>query len=174
MFLLAVKLAAAIFIGDAQADRLTDRERTIWAQYRPAIVTLIQRGRATGVAALIDDSGYFVTHDSSVEGPSVEGQSSQGKLIPFTVVSRDRATQLVLLKANQWTAGSVKPFRMPTDSEEEGVSLIAALPTGPIRASYVSKHRLGVLNPSRRLVTLAEIRFEASPQAVGGADQANR
>ena len=169
MFLLAAKLAFAMMGGEAQADRLTDHEKTVWNQYRSAIVTLYEQGHPSGVAALIDDSGYFVTHNSSVSSASITGKSSNGKELTFSVIDRDRATQLVLLKTTGWVAGTARPFRIPTDNEADGGGLLAVLPTGPIRASYMSRHRFGLLKTSRRLVTLTEIRFEASPQLVGGA-----
>ena len=169
MFLLAARLAVAILSGEAQADRLSDHEKAVWTQFRPSIVTLYENDRASGVAALIDDSGYFVTHNGSVSGSSIEGKSYLGRDITFSVVDRDSLTQLVLLKANAWTSGSARPFRIPSEDESGGGSLLAVLPTGPIRAAYVSKHQPGVLKPSRRLVTLTEIRFEASSQMVGGA-----
>ncbi len=145
------------------------REMAVWNSIRPGIVTLESAGRQTGVAALIDDSGYFVAHSSSLTTGPISGTTASGKTISFSLVSQDRATMLVLLKTNDWLAGSVHPFHAPVAGEEIAGQLIAALPTGPIRMSFGSRHRLGVLNPSRRIVPLTEMRFEAAPQWVGGA-----
>ncbi len=169
MFLLAAKLACVLVSGELQADRLTDHERAVWTQYRPAIVTLYGNDQASGVAALIDVSGYFVTHSSSVTGPLVSGKDFAGHILQFSVVDKDKATQLVLLKTSQWQAGSAKPFKPPTNNESDGGGLLAVLPTGPIRAAFISKSRYGILKPSRRVVPLTEMRFEASSQQVGGA-----
>jgi S1-C subfamily serine protease len=152
-----------------QSAALPRREVSVWNQIRPAIVTLSLRGRMSGVAALIDDSGYFVAHSSSVAGSQAWGTSYTGKQLTFNVVSQDKATMLVLLKTNEWVSGSAQPFHMPTGDQPEGGDLIAALPTGPLRMAYGTRHKLGVLNPSRRLVPLTEMRFETTPLSVGGA-----
>jgi len=186
MFLLAASISATLavqglsspdtgfrpvlnVVGLAQSGVLPSRERSVWNQIRPAIVTLTGRSGPTGVAALIDDSGYFVAHQSSVSGTQVNGISNSGKHISFTTVSQDKATMLVLLKTNDWEPNSAQPFHVPTGDESDGGDLIAVLPTGPLRMAYGTRHKLGVLNPSRRLVPLAEMRFEATPQSVGGA-----
>jgi len=175
MFSLAAKLAVTIAITGAQtcdsmqAAAVSSRERVVWNEIRPSIVTLYGNGHATGVAALIDDSGYFVAHKSSVAGVQVFGTTSTGKQLTFSIVSKDDATSLVLLKTNLWPSGSARVFRPPTLEDMEGSTLIAVLPTGPMRMAYGSKHKLGVLSASRRLVPLTEMRFEASGQPVGGA-----
>ncbi|MDR3688613.1 MAG: PDZ domain-containing protein [Fimbriimonas sp.] len=156
-------------VGTVQADRLSPREKAVWNQVKPSVVTLFENDRPCGVAALIDDSGYFVAHSSGVSSAVPAGKSFGGKEVSFSVVSRDPLTQLVLLKATDWVSGTAKPFRIPNEEETDGGVILAVLPTGPIRAAYVSKHQPGVLKPSRRLVTLTEIRFEAPTQAVGGA-----
>jgi len=170
MYLLAVSLAASLlFSGETQADRLTDHEKAIWNQLRPSVVTLYDNDRPTGAAALIDDTGYFVTHISSLNGDSISGRSATGKSVNFTVIDRDKITQLALLKTTNWTPGPARPFRLPHEEEKDGHSILAILPSGPIRAVYISKHQPGLLRSSRRLVTLTEIRFEAPSQMVGGA-----
>lgn len=155
--------------GPMQAGVLPRREISVWNQIKPAIVTLMGRNGPTGVAALIDDSGYFVAHSSGIAGNQISGVSDSGKTLSFSIVSQDKATMLVLLKTNDWVAGATQPFHAPSGEETESTDLIAVLPTGPLRMAYGTKHKLGVLNPSRRLVPLAEMRFEATPQSVGGA-----
>lgn len=169
MFLLAVKLAIAISGSDFQAARIPNKELGVWNQIRPGIVTLYSNGHPSGVAALIDDAGYFVAHSSSTTALPLTGMTNSGKQLAFTQVSQDKATMLVLLKADAWEPGTARPFHAPTEGEEETGQLIAVLPSGPMRMSYGSRHKLGVLNPSRRLVPLTEMRFEAAPQIVGGA-----
>ena len=169
MFLLAVKLAIAISGSEFQAARIPSRDLGVWNQIRPGIVTLYAGGHQSGVAALIDDTGYFVAHNSSTSPLPLTGITAVGKSIAFTQISQDKATMLVLLKADNWEPGVAKPFHAPSEGEEESGQLIAVLPNGPMRMSYGSRHKLGVLNPSRRLVPLTEMRFEAAPQIVGGA-----
>ncbi len=169
MFLSAAKFAVVLSTATFQAASLPRKEVSVWNQIRPAIVTLVGHGHATGVAALIDDSGYFVAHSSSVVGPQVVGKDFIGKQISFSIVSQDKATMLVLLKTNSWVSGSAQPLRMPQPGEIESGNLIAALPTGPIRLAYGTRHKLGVMNTTRRLVPLTEMRFEAIPELVGGA-----
>ena len=169
MFLLAVKLAVAISGGEFQAARIPNKELGVWNQIRPGIVTLYSNGHQSGVAALIDDSGYFVAHSSSATALPLTGMTSSGRQLAFTQISQDKATMLVLLKTDTWESGIARPFHAPAEGEEETGQLIAVLPSGPMRMSYGTRHKLGVLNPSRRLVPLTEMRFEAAPQIVGGA-----
>ncbi len=169
MFLLAVNLAIAASVNGLQSARLTNHEASAWNMLRPAIVTLQGSGKPIGVAALVDDAGYFVTHGSGDFSSPLVGVTDSGKSLIFTVVSKDTATQLVLLKTTGWVSGSAHPFRAPSEQDPESGPLIAVLPSGPMRMAYVSRHRFGVLNPSRRLVPLTEIHFEAAQQAVGGA-----
>ncbi len=136
---------------------------------RPAIVTLVEHDRPTGVAALVDDSGYFVTHSSSVAGRTAWGITSTGKQLTFHVVAQDRASMLVLLKTGDWDTEAARPFHSPSDEDLASGQLIAVLPSGPLRMAYGSRHKLGVLDPSRRLVPLTEIRFESAPRSIGGA-----
>lgn len=170
MSLLAANLAIALALtGMQSAGRRVSREVALWNEMRPALVTIEGRGKPTGVAALIDDKGYFVAHSSSISGDQATGITSAGKELSFSVVCRDKASMLVLLKTDSWDEDAARPFHAPTEEDTASAQLIAVLPTGPLRMAFGLRHKLGVLDPSRRVVPVTEIRFEATPQLVGGA-----
>ena len=169
MFLLAAKLALVLTLDGFQAARMPSREVALWNQIRPAIVTLYDNGRKLGVAALLDDKGYFVAQSSSTSGSRMVAVTSSGRQISLTTVSRERASMLVLLKADSWEQGIAKPFHPPVSGEDATGELIAVLPSGPFRMTYGGHNKLGVLKSSRRIVPLTEVRFEAAQQLVGGA-----
>jgi putative serine protease PepD len=134
----------------------------------PAIVTIMAGEKPLGAAALIDRSGWFVAHRKAVTAREVTGRMSDGQTIQLTVKGEDSLTQLVLLEAASWEPSRARPFFAPMSNDQAGGNLIAVLPTGPIRAECVSA-RFGVVKPSRRLVPLNEMRFEAPAEEVGTA-----
>ena len=139
-------------------DRLSGRDRAVWRRLEPAIATLFVGDQPLGPAALIDGSGLFVAHAGAVSGETVNARLG-GKPLRMVVVSRERNTELVLLKAEGYE-GSARPFRAPAGDVPAG-SLFAVLSTGPIPADHVPTRRYGVLGSTKRGVPLSEIRFEA-------------
>ncbi|MEZ0325727.1 MAG: PDZ domain-containing protein [Fimbriimonas sp.] len=170
MFLSAVS-AGLVLTGAAgdQVNRLNAQEQQVWKRMEPRIVTVLQNGRPTGAAALIDTSGLFVAHRNAVLADMVQGRMSDGRTVQMTVKGQDSLTQLVLLQVADWDAGSVQAFLPPMVNERPGGALLAVLPSGPIRAEHVSSQRFGVVKPSNRMVPLSEFRFEAPAAEVGTA-----
>jgi S1-C subfamily serine protease len=165
MFLLVVSSTI-----DFQIDRLSPQERQIWRRMEPAIVTILQGGKALGPAALIDRSGLFVAHRSAVTGEQVSARMSDGHTVQLKVCGGDDLTQLVLLQAAKWEPSKAQPFTAPVvSSRPNNGMLLAVLASGPIRAELVAGGRYGVMKPSRRLVPLSEFRFEAPAEEVGTA-----
>jgi putative serine protease PepD len=168
MFLSVVSAGIALAGVAAEQGRLGPRELQMWRRIEPSIVTVLQNGRASGPAALIDTSGLFVAHRNAVLADQVMARLSDGSTVQLNVKGKDAISQLVVLQAIDWDNARAKAFAAPTNNERPGGSLLAVLPSGPIRAEYVSS-TLGVVKPANRLVPLAEFRFEAPATEVGTA-----
>lgn len=139
-------------------ERLNDRDRTVWKRLDASVATLVDGDRLIGPAALVDATGLFVAHGSAVMGDTVNARLGQ-KEFRMVVLSRERNTELVLLKAEGYE-GTARPFRPPTGDTPSG-TVFAVLSTGPIRAEHVPTRRYGVLGSTRRGVPIMELRFEA-------------
>ncbi len=170
MFLSAVSTGLVLAsISGSQVGRLNAQEQLVWKRMEPSIVTVLQNGRPTGAAALIDTSGLFVAHRNAVLADAVQGRMSDGRTVQLSVKGQDSLTQMVLLQAANWEPSHARAFSAPMENERPGGALLAVLPNGPIRAEYVSSHRFGVVKPSNRMVPLSEFRFEAPATEVGTA-----
>lgn len=170
-------VSALILSGFGSGQQLTPPEEKAWLAIEPRIVTLItgaQPGR--GVAVLIDDQGSFLVHRSAL--PPVGGfvfarRLSSQEPIQLNIIAVDEVTQLALLKADGWkpaanyaSLGKANASRSEK-TLQEGSPLIAVLPSGPIRAVLTQSDKMGIL-PSKRGVTLNEIRFERPGTNFGG------
>ncbi|AIE87736.1 serine protease [Fimbriimonas ginsengisoli Gsoil 348] len=164
-----VSLGVALIRNDLQIGRLTGREQAIWRKMEPSIATLVDEDRPLGAAALISDSGLFVASRAAVRGESMTARLKSGRNVQMTVLARDGSTGLVLLQAAPWVAGQARPFVAPNAPEQPGVTLLAILGTGPIRAQCVSTRHYGVIGKARRFVPLTEFRFEAPAELIGAA-----
>lgn len=100
-------------------------------------------------------------------GGTLEGRLTSGRVVSLRLVALDEPTQLALLEATQWKE-NLPPIPIG-DAPATGARLIAVLPTGPVRAEYVSGARYGIVRSSRRFMPLSELRFELAPSSVGGA-----
>jgi hypothetical protein len=169
MSLSAVSIALVLVANGSQVGRLTEREQAVWRRMEPGIATLLVGDRPVGAAALIDDSGLFVASKAAIQGETMSARLKSGLTVRMKVLARSGATGMVLLQADRWTPGQVRPFEAPQGTEKPNGTLLAVLGTGPIRAQFVSEKTFGVLGNSRRLVPLAELRFEAPAEAVGAA-----
>lgn len=167
MFSSAASFALVVALSSA-STQLSPTEAAAWGRIAPSIVVLLDGDRERGAAALIDSGGLFVAHKESVPSGEVRGRASTGAVLVFKVLSSDDPSQLVLLGAQGWKSGA-SPVGAASRDARPGERLLAALGSGPIRAEFVSADRVGVVNPSRRVVQLNEIRFEAPADSVGGA-----
>lgn len=152
---------------NGERPQLTADEVQKWRRIEPSVVYLLDGGAIKGAAALIDQKGYFIAHRSIVTQSALQGRLPDGRTIRLRLIAADEATQLVLLAADLWLGGP-KPVAL-SSSEHTGDKLFAVLPNGPICASVSACDKLGVINPSRRVLSLCEIRFEDPSQVVGGA-----
>ena len=167
MFLSAVSVAIASSIA-LNGTQLGPAELAVWGRISPSVVVLLDDGEPMGAAALIDASGLFVAHQGAVPSAPIRGRSSSGAALTFVLESKDEPSQLVLLRAVGWVRGPTA-ISLAMGEASKGERLIAALGRGPMKAEFVSSDRVGILSPSRRVVQLNEIRFEAPAESVGGA-----
>lgn len=166
MLLSAASIAIASVAASAQ---LTPAEQVRWNRIAPSVAYLYDDRGPRAAAALIDSRGYFLAHRSAVNGNTeLTARLQDGNTFKVRLGATDEATQLVLLVAVDWT-GRAKPVTLPSRDEVRGEPLFAVLATGPMRAEFYRGDVLGVVNPSRRVLGLSEIRFEAPSQKVGGA-----
>lgn len=168
MSLLAVNLGLAM-MGGQFAVQLTTPELKVWEQLGKSLVMIDSNGFATGTAVLLDGSGRFMAHRNSIFNDRVTAKTRSGKALTLRLVYTDEPTQLSLLQADQWDNREMTPIVVSDGSGLVGRSVIAALPTGPIRGEYVSNDRAGIIRPSLRYVPLSEIRFESPNERFGGA-----
>lgn len=165
----AASLCFAVFTTtDVPAQALTSAESRVWTKVRPSVVTLLNAGVANGLGVCVDKRGYFLAHQSVVPFPTVIARLSSGPQIELRRVAVDEPTQLALLQAISPGRTSFPAIQIGSEPEKVGGTLLAALPTGPLRAEFVSGEKYGVVNPSRRLVPLNELRFESHTAMVGG------
>ncbi len=166
----AVNLLALVAVnsGTVVSD-LSPREAEVWQRLQKGFVTLENTGVPSGTAALIDPSGLFIAHRSSISGPVLEGRLSSGRTIRFVSIGQDSLTKLVLLQAQNWRAEFGFPVRVP-DGDEAGHGMVfAVLPSGPIRAAFTKLNRPGFVQAERRVIPLNEVQFEAPLDGCAGA-----
>lgn len=126
------------------------------------MAVLVDGDRVLGPAALIDESGLFVAAGAAVPTNGITAKVGD-KVFKMVVLSREKNTELVLLRATDFPGGR-RPLRSPGSSNPGAV--FAVLSGGPIRAEYLPTQRFAVLE-TRRGVPIAELRFEAPPSQFG-------
>ncbi len=168
MWLSAASLALTLFSLETPKQALSSEEMRAWTKVRPSVVTLINGATPTGLGVCVDRRGYFLAHQSAVSFPVLFGRLASGPQIELKRVALDEPTQLVLLQSSTLSPGTVPAVNLGSEPEKAGGPLLAVLVGGPVRAEFVSGEKFGVVNPSRRLMPLNELRFEALSQQIGG------
>ncbi|HVL39101.1 MAG TPA: PDZ domain-containing protein [Fimbriimonadaceae bacterium] len=153
-------------LGAWSVSQLTAQEQEAWKAVEPSVAMLMEDGKLVGTAALIDLRGYFLAHKTSVRSGNITARVGSGAAFPLRQRSFDDTTQLVLLIAPEW-APQGRPAT-PAGEVEKGERLFVVLTNGPVRAE-LGEQSLGIMNPSRRMMPLNEVKFESSDPAVGGA-----
>jgi S1-C subfamily serine protease len=141
----------------------------VWKRIQPSFVTLMRGGLPGGTAALIDPSGLFLAHQSSLSGSAVLGTLSSGRVIRLISVGYDQLTHSALLQAQDWRQDFGIPVRVPEGDEVGHGVVFAVLPTGPIRAAFTSLNRPGFFQAERRIMPLNEVHFETADDGCAGA-----
>lgn len=159
-------------LGSGQ--QLTPPEESAWKAIQPRIASIVGGSPNGGVAVLISDQGDFLVHRSALPlGNFVLARIADGQLIQLNFVAGDDVTQLALLRADTWRPNKSLPLASngyagrKESVVQKNSALIAVLPSGPIRAILSQEDKMGVL-PSKRGVTLNEIRFERPGTNFGG------
>ena len=168
MSLSAVSAFLALATLDVPKQELSAPEQRVWTKVRSSVVTLLQNGVPRGLGVCVDKLGYFLAHKSACPSPALFGRLSSGPQIELRQVAMDETTQIVRLLSPTLAEGTVPPVSLGAEPEKAGGTLLAVLPSGPLRAEFVSGERYGVVSPSRRLVPLNELRFEATSSQIGG------
>jgi S1-C subfamily serine protease len=125
-------------------------------------------GSPRGVAAYVDDAGYFVAHRAAIPAGLQTLRLATGTVIAVTVVSIDSASSLVLLRATDPVPSEMTPLVLSRGASVPR-TVYAVLPGGPRRAELTGGIRIGVVSSTRRLVPLSEVRLEAPFEMVGNA-----
>ena len=168
MSLSAVSAFLALVALDVPKQTLSAPELRAWSKVRSSVVTLMQGASPRGLGVCVDKKGYFLAHRSACPNSILFAKLASGPQIELRQVAMDEPTQLVLLHSPTLAEGIVQPVSLGAEPEKSGGTLLAILTTGPLRAEFVSGERFGVVNPSRRLVPLYELRFEATSSQIGG------
>jgi S1-C subfamily serine protease len=167
-------------------QQLDTSEASVLKRIEGALVKLLQNNQVVGTGVLIDTHGHFMAHRSATGGPMMFGRLSSGEIIQLSLVSVDDVTQLALLKASGWIPMGRTPISVASSTPNvalpgaafaparraqgsENSRLIIVLPDRAVPGELVRTDLVGVLSPSRRGMTLSEIRFEAGPSTLGGA-----
>ncbi len=164
MLLSAVSLIAALVVSGG--NDLSDREMKAWKKIQPSVVLIVNGDEVRGSAALISREGLFIAHATAVPQKKVDARRSDGSFVKLEWVAFDEPTQFVLLRAEEWTSTAV-PISV-VDSDAGSKSLLALTSTGPVRAER-AKDTFGIMNPSRRVVPMTEVRLENNIPSLGGA-----
>ena len=161
----AVSLVLALVTSSDSSD-LSQRELEAWKKVQPAVVFLLDGKTIRGAAALISKEGYFLAHATAVKGKEVSARTNDGNTIKMDWIASDEPTQLVLLKADEWTSTASPVAISSTSAGNKG--MLAITPSGPVRAERAGE-TYGIVNPSRRVVKLDEIRLENNLPSLGGS-----
>ena len=160
-------LAASTILGMALsgAGDLNERELRAWKKVQPSVVMILDGQMVSGTAALIDRKGLFLAHRTAVRNKSIEGRLSDGSIVKLDWIATDEPTQFVLLETKDWKSDIAPLTAIDSDASK---SLLALTPTGPVRAERFGD-TYGLMNPSKRVMPLNEIRLENNLPSLGGA-----
>lgn len=166
---------AITLILSAHSSQLTGAEAEAWKRIEPNVVRVMSGTNVVGAGVLIDSQGNFLAHRSVTVSPVLFGRLATGETLQLTVASSDDVTQLVLLHAEGWKPVGRLPVSVKnaTSTNLQKISQISTkvlLVTGKsvVRGEVSQSNLVGVVAPSRRGVTLSEIRFEDPGTQYGG------
>ena len=155
----------AICLGIAGGGDLNERELKAWRKIQPSVIYLQQGSIVCGTAALIDRDGLFLAHRTAVSSKSIDARMTDGTKVKLTWIATDDPTQFVLLKADDWKS-EASPIGIANSDVDK--PLLALTSTGPVRAERAGS-TYGIVNPSRKVMPMSELRFENNIPSLGGA-----
>lgn len=150
------------------AQQQAGLEDPVWSKVKQNVLTIESSGQPFGLAVLLDNKGHFLAHKTAIAGSPVTGKLNGVETVILTLVTVDEQTQLALLQAENWIAGSHAGVRVAT-STQSGSPLVAATLNGPVKGEFVRDSMVGQMRPSLRYTPLSEIRIESNMGKVGGA-----
>lgn len=159
----------------AEGRQIEGADLAAWRRIEPCIVRILNANQPVGVGVLIDSNGYFLAHRATSSNPILFGRLASGETIQLSPVSVDDVTQLVLLRAEGWRPVGRTPASVAATSSAlekasvtNSVRVLLVTTEGPVRGELTQTNLIGVMAPSRRGLTLAELRFEAPDRPYGG------
>lgn len=175
MLLSAVSSGLAL-VALATGQQLDSSDKAVWQRIEPTIVRIMNGVTPVGSAVLIDNTGYFLAHRGVGSAPVLFGKLSNGQPIQLTVTAVDEVTQLALLHAEGWRPTNRAPAAVQDyasryvqeASPKNSTRVVIVLPDRAIRGELTTSNLVGVMAPSRRGLTLSEIRFENPMTQFGG------
>ena len=174
-------LSSAVSLGFAwvcsmSGPQLDGGDIAAWRRIEPNIVRVMSGTRALGSGVLIDSNGYFFAHRSVTGSPVLFGKLASGETIQLSVTSIDDVTQLALLHAEGWKAAGRTPVSVQANSSaavqkasiSNATRILLVTGQSTLRGELTQSNLVGVMSPSRRGLTLSEIRFEDPGGPYGG------
>lgn len=163
MFLWAASLVGLPGVQDREVGALYER-------LRPSLAILGDALRPTGAAALVDaQQGLFLAHLDAVQGETVQARIG-GWRVSLHVVGDDARTRMCVLQLPQGSPVPDAPaLGLAPTAPATGAKVCIVLADRGLPATFVGGQKI-VVDRDRKLAMLAsEIRFEGSPDLVGGA-----
>ncbi len=164
--MLSSAVSLALVLAGGGATDLTELELKAWKKIQPAIVFIMDSESVSGTAALISRDGYFLTHVTAVKGKSISARTSDGSMVHLRWIADDEPTQFILLKAENWSP-DIQPLGL-VESDAGSKSLLAITANGPVRAER-AMDTYGIVEPSRRMMRMNEVRLENNLPSLGGS-----
>ncbi len=167
MSLLAASFALLLDGRLEQTGQLVRRDQQLYSSISRSIL-VIQDGTQERVSALIGGR-MVVTHVAGTPSNFVSARLQNGQSLKLTYVARDPNSQLTAYMANEDLPDSLVPIRVTDHVPTPGSTVLAVLTNSAISSTIARTDGFGILNGTRRMIPLYEVRFEASPELVGGA-----
>lgn len=144
-------LQVAPFTSPRQTSYLSPRLRS-------SAVALLQDGQPASVALLIDRRGLYVAAGGNKWAGTLQARDANGNTVLLTVRAVDQLTGLTLFARTSGIGNLSDPIRLAGQVRTGVLTGLAV--NDAARVELVSTDRMGILGPKRRLVPLAEVRFE--------------
>lgn len=163
-----VKPGFGVLDAADQLRQAPSQDLPTYRQLLPSIVALYDDTRPTGAAVLIDRSGLYIAHHSSVPNQELQGHFWNGTVAHLHVLAQDSYSQLVLLRSD-YVPPEAKPVSAPLKDTDPGTPLLVIVEAGSVRARIEAVDKLGLVLPYNRVMPLSEIRFETPTGSLAGA-----
>jgi len=158
--MISLLAASILWIGPNQSqDAWTSK---VYAQVTPSVVRLA----GAGYAALIDDRGLFIAHNSLVQSGQLRAAWGRGTLT-LDRIYVDEPSQLCLLEAQEWSRDRGSALHVARQARTGRI--VAVTEAGPIAGDLADLNRAGLIRPSNRYLPLSEIRIETQSSRLAGA-----